>query len=132
MHRNIFFRDCAKVPERRSARSIRQAPEDLWDWMDAQRQGGNELLAISHNANLSDGIMFPTDVDSKAGPIDEAWADVARPQRAPDRNQADQGPVRDPSAPSPNDEFANYEILTTCSAIRRAFPTIPGSYVRQG
>ena len=42
--------------------------------MDGQRKAGNELLAISHNANLSDGIMFPLEVDSKGRPIDAAWA----------------------------------------------------------
>jgi Protein of unknown function (DUF3604) len=42
-----------------------QAPEALWAWMDTQCRAGNELLAIAHNANLSDGIMFPTEVDFK-------------------------------------------------------------------
>ena len=37
-----------------------------------QRKAGNELLAISHNANLSDGRMFPTEVDIKGRPIDAA------------------------------------------------------------
>ena len=46
--------------------------------MDGQRKAGNELLAISHNANLSDGHMYPIDVDSKGRPIDAAWAAVAR------------------------------------------------------
>jgi hypothetical protein len=57
------------------------APVDLWDWMDAQRKAGNELLAISHNANLSDGRMYPTEVDSKGRPIDAAYAASA------DRNE---------------------------------------------
>ena len=47
-------------------------PVDLWNWMDGQRKAGNELLAISHNANLSDGRMYPTEVDSKGRPIDAA------------------------------------------------------------
>ena len=42
--------------------------------MDGQRKAGNELLAISHNANLSDGRMFPTEVDIKGRPIDAAYA----------------------------------------------------------
>ncbi len=70
MHRNIFFKDCAKVPDRPFSSLQSQAPEDLWEWMDGQRQAGNELLAISHNANLSDGLMFPTEVDFKGRPID--------------------------------------------------------------
>lgn len=63
MHRNVFFKDCAKVPERPYSSLDSQAPEDLWNWMDAQRRAGNELLAISHNANLSGGLMYPVDVD---------------------------------------------------------------------
>jgi len=40
--------------------------------MDAQRKAGNEVLAISHNANLSNGLMFPVEIDSKGRPIDAA------------------------------------------------------------
>ena len=74
MHRNVFFKDCAKVPEMPYSSIDSSNPSDLWDWMDGQRKAGNELLAISHNANLSDGHMFPTDVDEKGRPIDAAWA----------------------------------------------------------
>ena len=31
----------------------------LWKWMEALRHARNGLLAISHNANLSDGSMYP-------------------------------------------------------------------------
>ena len=98
LHRNVFFRDCAKVPDYPFSSLDSTRPTDLWDWMDAQRKAGNELLAISHNANVSDGWMYPVDVDQTTGrPIDAAWAAVARPQRAPGRDQAGQGTIGDAS-----------------------------------
>ena len=48
MHRNIFFKDTKQVTERPFSFLDSQHPEDLWNWMDAQRQTGNELLAIAH------------------------------------------------------------------------------------
>ena len=74
LHRNVFFKDCAKVPIAPFSALDSRHPVDLWAWMDGQRKAGNELLAISHNANLSDGRMFPTEVDSKGRPIDAAYA----------------------------------------------------------
>ena len=57
MHRNVFFRDSKKVPKAPFTAIDSLHPEDLWTWMDGQRKAGNELLAISHNANVSDGRM---------------------------------------------------------------------------
>ena len=74
MHRNVIFKDTKKVPDLPFTSINSTHPEDLWEWMDGQRRAGNQLLAISHNANLSDGIMFPIDVDNKGRPIDAAWA----------------------------------------------------------
>src|SRR4029450_11958868 len=59
LHRNIFFKDCAKVPAMPFSALDSSYPEDLWNWMDGQREAGNDLVAISHNANLSDGRMYP-------------------------------------------------------------------------
>jgi hypothetical protein len=53
MHRNVFFKECRKVPQAPFSSIDSSHPEDLWKWMEAQRKAGNELLAISHNANLS-------------------------------------------------------------------------------
>lgn len=65
MHRNVFFKDCGKLPPAPFSAIDLEQPEDLWTWLESQRKQGNEALAISHNANLSDGLMFPVDVDSK-------------------------------------------------------------------
>ena len=82
LHRNVFFRDCAKVPDYPFSALDSKNPTDLWNWMDGQRTAGNELFAISHNANVSDGWMYPVDVDNTTGrPIDAAWA------AARDRNE---------------------------------------------
>ena len=87
--------------------------------MDAQRKAGNELLAISHNANVSDGWMYPIDVDNTTGrPIDAAWA------ASRDRNERlveiKQGKGQSETHPllSPNDEFASYELYQASSACR--------------
>jgi hypothetical protein len=132
MHRNVFFRDCAKVPQMPFSSLESQRPEDLWNWMDTQRKAGIELLAISHNANLSDGLMFPIDVDMRGRPIDSAWAASRdRNERLTEikqiKGQSETHPIL-----SPNDEFANYEIfafLLGDPAGRTA--KIPGAYVRQ-
>ena len=65
----------AHVPEMPYSSLDSWHPEDLWKWMDAQRKAGNELLAISHHANLSDGWMYCIDVDSSGRPLDAAWAE---------------------------------------------------------
>ena len=75
LHRNIFFKDCAHVPAMPFSALNSSDPSDLWKWMDGQRKAGNELLAISHNANLSDGRMYPTEVDLSGRPIDRAYAE---------------------------------------------------------
>jgi len=132
MHRNIFFKDCAKVPTRPFSSLESQAPEDLWKWMDAQRGAGNELLAISHNANLSGGLMYPTELDFKGRPIDQAWAESRdRNERLTEIKQIKGASETHPLL-SPNDEFANYEILNYLLGDPQGqFITLGGSYVRQ-
>jgi hypothetical protein len=131
LHRNIFFKDSAHVPDVPFSSFDSQAPEDLWTWMDEQRKKGIELLAISHNANLSDGLMFPTETDYKGRPIDKAWADAReRNERLTEIKQIKGASETHPLL-SPNDEFANFEILSYLLGDPEGrFPHIPGSYVR--
>ncbi len=135
LHRNVFFRDCAKVPEMPFTSLDSSLPTELWKWMDAQRKSGNELLAISHNANVSDGWMYPIDVDNTTGrPIDAAWA-AARNRNEPlveikqIKGQSETHPLL-----SPNDEFASYEIFSGIlgmAATEGRVDRIQGSFARQ-
>jgi hypothetical protein len=135
LHRNVFFRACDKVPDYPFSALDSKLPTELWNWMDVQRKAGNELLAISHNANVSDGWMYPVDVDQTTGrPIDAAWA------ASRDRNERlveiKQGKGQSETHPllSPNDEFASYEmyeaILGLPANVGR-IDRITGSFGRQ-
>jgi Protein of unknown function (DUF3604) len=132
MHRNVFFKDCAKVPEMPFSSVDSAHPEDLWNWMDGQRKKGNELLAISHNANLSDGYMYPIDVDSKGRPIDAAWAASRDHNERLVEIKQIKGQSETHPLLSPNDEFANYEILSYLLGNPEGrFDHVVGSYARQ-
>ena len=135
LHRNVFFRACDKVPDYPFSALDSKLPTDLWSWMDAQRKAGNELLAISHNANVSDGWMYPIDTDNTTGrPIDAAWA------ASRDRNERlveiKQGKGQSETHPllSPTDEFANYELYQAILGLPAnvgRIDHITGSFARQ-
>jgi hypothetical protein len=132
LHRNIFFKDCAKVPPQPFSALDSFNPVDLWSWMDGQRKAGNDLLAISHNANLSDGRMFPTEVDTKGRPIDAAYA-ASRVRNEPliEMKQL-KGTSETHPMLSPTDEFANFEIMSVLLGNPPGrIPHIVGSYARQ-
>jgi hypothetical protein len=131
MHRNIIFLNSKKVPEVPFSSIDSDHPEDLWNWMDTQRKAGNELLAISHNANLSDGIMFPLEVDSKNRPIDAAWAQERVNNEPLTEIHQLKGTSETTPVLSPNDEFADYELLTYLLGGTERNPKIHGSYVRE-
>ena len=132
MHRNIFFKDCGKVPQMPFSALDSPFPEELWTWMDGQRKAGNDLLAISHNANVSDGRMFPTEVDFKGRPIDAAYA-ASRMRNEPliELKQI-KGTSETHPLLSPNDEFGGFEIMSFLLGDPPGrIPHVVGSYARQ-
>ena len=132
MHRNVFFKACEKVPEAPFSALDSAFPEDLWNWMDGERRKGNELLAISHNANLSEGRMYPTEVDLRGRPIDAAWAESrVRNERLIEIHQI-KGTSETHPLLSPNDEFAGYEIMQFLIGDPPGrTPQLVGSFARQ-
>jgi hypothetical protein len=131
LHRNIFFLDSKKVPEVPFTAVDSTDPRDLWQWMDGQRKAGNELLAVSHNANLSDGLMFPIEVDDKGRPIDRAWAEARLRNEPLAEMKQVKGQSETTPALSPNDEFAGYEVFVWQLLGAKGSPRAYGSYIRQ-
>ena len=64
LHRNVIFRDGADRAKTVMPFSLYDSedPEDLWEYMAAyEAQTGGRMLAIPHNGNLSNGMMFMTE-----------------------------------------------------------------------
>jgi hypothetical protein len=115
LHRNVIFRDNgAKAMLVEPYTTIKPLgsdnPSDLWQWMAAyeEKTGGN-VLAIAHNGNLSNGLMFPV-VEAFGTKLDRAYAETrARWERLYEVTQTKGTGEAHPFL-SPNDEFANFEI----------------------
>ena len=128
LHRNVIFRGDS-APDLPLSRTDTMNPEDLWDWMDANREQGFESLAIPHNSNGSNGHMFAL-TDMSGRPLDDAYSD----QRMRNEPLVEITQVKGTSdthpALSPNDEWADFEIMPLRIA-STLYSDPNGSYVRQ-
>ena len=76
--RNIVFRDGKDRADQVIPFSSYDSldPEDLWDWMESyQSTTGGHLLAIPHNGNLSNGLMFDDVTFTSKKPLDREYAE---------------------------------------------------------
>lgn len=127
LHRNVIFRgDSAPVP---FTRFDSEKPEDLWDWLDRIREEGHEALAIPHNSNLSDGRMFERE-DSWGRPFSSEYADRRNRNEPLVEITQVKGTSETHPLLSPNDEFADFEIVEQRVASKQAVTQFGGSYVR--
>lgn len=131
LHRNVFFKDTKHVPDMPFSAIDSDDPRELWKWMDEQRKSGNELLAITHNSNLSNGLMFTTDTDDRGRPIDKAWAETRMRNEPLAELKQVKGQSETTPGLSPNDEFANYEVVVWQLLGAKGDPHNYGSYIRQ-
>ena len=85
-------------------------PRDLWKWLQAyEDKTGGDVLAITHNGNLSGGLMFPLIEPVDQEPLDKAYAETrAKWERVAEVTQM-KGDGESHPFLSPNDELAGYE-----------------------
>jgi hypothetical protein len=126
LHRNVIFRG-NDAPSPFTSQDSRR-PEDLWKWLEKIRADGYEALAIPHNGNASNGLMYDwTTLDGR--PIDRAYATLSAENEPLSEISQNKGSSDTHPILSPNDEFANFEIFDTL--LVSTTPSKPsGSYVR--
>ncbi len=111
LHRNVIYRDGADRAKRMLPFTAAQSmkPEDLWKWMQAyEDKTGGDLLAITHNGNLSNGLMFAL-TDSYGKALTKSYAETRiRWEPIAEVTQIKGDGETHPML-SPNDEFADYE-----------------------
>jgi hypothetical protein len=114
LHRNVIFRDNGDRASQVEPFTVyppygSDNPVELWKWMEAyEKQTGGSVLAIAHNGNLSNGLMFPI-VEAFGKKLDRDYAETrARWERLYEATQT-KGDGETHPLLSPNDEFANFE-----------------------
>lgn len=127
LHRNVFFKGAA--PSRAFSTLDSTNPEDLWNWMDEQRDLGFEAIAIPHNSNVSDGQMFKLETYD-GQPLSAEYAE----QRMRNEPLVEVTQVKGTSEThpelSPNDEWADFELYDRLLGSYQVSAT-SGGYVRE-
>jgi len=115
LHRNVLYRDNGDVARRIVPYTTAESfnPEDLWNWMARYEEAtAGRVLAIAHNGNMSNGIMFPVETNPATGePLTAGYAEQrARWEPVYEVTQIKGDGETHPSL-SPTDEFADFETL---------------------
>lgn len=128
LHRNVIFRG-GDVPARPFSTFDSRNPEDLWSWMDRARASGSDVIAIPHNANGSNGLMYEK-TDRAGRPIDAPYAEIRLRNEPVSEVIQIKGQSETHPALSPNDEWAGFELLETVLGRPADKSRLEGSYAR--
>jgi hypothetical protein len=112
LHRNVLYRDGADMARLMLPYTAADStnPEDLWKWMEAyEDKTGGQLLALAHNGNLSNGLMFPEINPATGKPLTRSYAETRIRWEPLYEVTQIKGDGETHPYLSPNDEFADYE-----------------------
>jgi hypothetical protein len=116
LHRNLLFRDNAEKTGQIIPISSYDTtdPEQLWEYMDDyEKKTGGKVLAIPHNGNMSNGIMFDDVTLMTKKPIDENYAKNRMRWEPIYEVTQIKGDGEAHPLLSPNDEFADFYTWDT-------------------
>jgi hypothetical protein len=112
LHRNVIYRDGAEKANQVLPYTTvdSENPEDLWKWLENyEKTTGGQVLALAHNGNVSNGIMFPEINHVTGKPLTKDYVQTRiRWEPIYEVTQIKGDGEAHPYL-SPNDEFADYE-----------------------
>jgi hypothetical protein len=135
LHRNVIYRDGKLRADQVLPLSNYDSsdPEDLWKWMAAyEEKTGGRVLALAHNGNLSNGLMFDEVTLTTKKPLDRDYAE--RRSRWEPMYEVTQIKGDGEAHPllSPDDELADYGTWDRGSFAAAKDPgMIPREYARE-
>lgn len=137
LHRVVLFRDGANTVNKVRPLSAAQGddPVDLWHYLEAyEKNAGGKVLAIPHNGNMSNGLMFPITERLRANKIDHNYLKLrARWEPVYEVTQIKGDGEAHPLL-SPDDAFADYETwdLGNMAGVPKKPGMLPQEYARSG
>jgi hypothetical protein len=115
MHRVVVYRDGAGKASQVQPMVMTPPfgspdPRDLWRWMqDYEARTGGDVLAIAHNGNLSNGVMFPLEAQFNGVALDKVYVEQRAKWEPNYETTQIKGDGETHPLLSPEDEFADYE-----------------------
>jgi len=115
MHRVVIYRDGADkasqmVPYTTYAPYGSPNPRDLWKWLESyEAKTGGDVLALAHNGNLANGIMFPVRAQYDGKRLDKEYVEQRIKWEPLYEATQIKGDGETHPYLSPDDEFADYE-----------------------
>jgi len=115
MHRVVIYRDDgdkggSMVPFTTIEPTGSVNPRDLWKWLEEyEAKTGGDVLAIAHNGNLANGIMFPMRAQYDGRKLDDEYVQTRAKWEPLYEVTQIKGDGETHPFLSPDDEFADYE-----------------------
>lgn len=131
LHRIVLFGN-GKIPDLPYSSLDSKDPEDLWAWMDRQREEGVQVMAIPHNGNMSDGMMY-ANYTLKGYEFDADYARMRMRNEPVSEVVQEKGQAMIHPVLASEDEFADFSLYQEVFGFDSTYAAdnYKGSYMRE-